>query len=135
MDVDNSSRFRQPTQYQQGQPQRQTPNPNNTWQQEQNNQTNSYNSFEQTNKRPNSGTARFTVPKEQRINHLAPEEDFTNQEDTYQTEAELEAEDIDDERRLPCVLCGRRRRQQGHQHTTAGLNPGASKQAKKKALD
>jgi len=82
MDVDNSSRFRQPTQYQQGQSQRQTPNPNTSWQQEQNNQTNSYNSFGQTNKRPNSGTARFTGPKQQRITHLAPEKDFTNQEDS-----------------------------------------------------
>lgn len=80
MDVDESSRFRQSTRY----------NSNNVSpsQGQYNSQTNA-----QTVKRPNSGTARFTGPKQQRINMLSQEVPQAEQE--YHELAASEADDVD----------------------------------------
>ena len=47
-------------------------------------------------KRANSGTARFTGPKPQRVNHISQEGKSENLEQEYQAVAESEVSDIDD---------------------------------------
>ena len=87
MDFDSSSRYRQPTLYQ-------TQNPA----QQQAIQADNLNNQNQTSKRPNNSSARFTGPKQQRINHMTSENPSPEQADQdYQTEAESEVNDIDDE--------------------------------------
>lgn len=84
MDIDNSSRFRQPTQ-----------NGNDT-----------YLSYpNQASKRANSGTARYTGLKQQRVNHISQSNNFENQEEEeyqeeYQDIAKPEVTDVDDEIQL-----------------------------------
>jgi len=79
MEVDSSSRFRQPTQYQANQA------------------VPAYSPF-QNQKRPNSGTARFTGPKQQRVNNIVQEEYKYNQdEQEYDDMAEAEVTDFEDE--------------------------------------
>jgi len=98
MDVDSSSRFRQPTQNQQSSLfHRQTQN--NQWQtNQQNNQPNAYSNHGLAHKRPNNSSARYTGPKHQRINHLALNNDQPiENNDEYPTVAEEEVEDIDDD--------------------------------------
>lgn len=80
MDIDSSSRFRQPKQF------------NNQWRNQPQNKINP------VMKRPNSGTARFTGPKQQRINHLTQSgNSYDQQEVNYRTEADTEVENIDNE--------------------------------------
>lgn len=47
-------------------------------------------------KRPYSGTGRLTAPKQQRINHLAYEEDLADTEN-YEQESEVAVEECEDE--------------------------------------
>ena len=83
MDVDSSSRFRQLSQYQNQGSFSNAPNQN------------------QVPKRPNSGTARYTGPKQQRINHLSQDENPVSQsEEEYQAVAESEVADLEDEYQL-----------------------------------
>lgn len=98
MDIDNSSRFRQPTQNRQfAQSRGQIQNYQGQAQQ-QSTKTNVYNSQGQINKRPNNGSARYTGPKHQRINQLVSDNAQPDQEDyEYQTLAEEEVEEIDDD--------------------------------------
>lgn len=95
MDVDSSSRFRQATQYQQNA----TSSKQTQWPtQQQHTQYESYNNQGQANKRPNNGSARFTGPKQQRVNHLGTEDTEYEQDNSeYQAIAETETEDVDDE--------------------------------------
>ena len=87
MDIDSSSRYRQTTFYQ-------TQNPT----QQQAIQVDNPNNQNQTTKRPNNSSARFTGPKQQRINHMTSENPSPDQYDQdYQTEAESEVNDVDDE--------------------------------------
>jgi hypothetical protein len=81
MDIDSSSRFRQPTQHQANQG------------------VSAYSPFpNQTQKRPNSGTARFTGPKQQRINNISQEDhQYDPSEQEYDTIAESEVADFEDE--------------------------------------
>lgn len=98
MDIDNSSRFRQPTQNRQFAQSRGQIQNYQGQSQQQSIKTNVYNSQGQINKRPNNGSARYTGPKHQRINQLISDNAQPDQEDyEYQTLAEEEVEEVDDD--------------------------------------
>lgn len=64
----------------------------------QNAQPDAYNNSGQANKRPNNSSARYTGPKQQRINHIASDNaPFDNEDNEYSTVAEEEAENTDDD--------------------------------------
>lgn len=85
MDIDTSSCFRHTTQYQQ------TNSQNNQW------PLHKPNAQANNNKRVNNGSARFTGPKQQRINHFTLDDTSSEQEERdYETKTNAKVQDIED---------------------------------------